>query len=239
MSTLSIVDKLRSIMAPGNGFSGRPAASPAPADPPVDRSVPTGSARYVVIDTELTGLKVRKDSIVSIGAVVMQGGRIEIGNNFYRVVEPRTALTGSSIVIHGITPSETAERPTIDRVLPEFLEFCSGSVVVGHVVSIDLQFLNREMKELYGMTIQNRVVDTYRLYQWISGKEDNRCAYHGGSPECADLFSLAQRYKIPVQGAHNALGDAFITAQLFQRLLRELPRWNVTTLDGLLRIAGP
>ena len=79
-------------------------------------------AEFVVFDTELTGLDQKKDSIVSIGALKMKGGRIAVGNPFYRIVEPRTELTGKSIVIHGITPSETVGRPNMKALLPEFLE---------------------------------------------------------------------------------------------------------------------
>lgn len=206
---------------------------------PGEADTPLADMEFVVFDTELTGLRAKKDSIVSIGAVKMRGGKILLGETFYRVVEPRTALTAKSVVIHEITPAEAAASPGMEVLLPEFLEFCGDAVMVGHVVSIDLQFLNNEMRLLYGRTLRNQAADTYKLYRWISEREDNRCAYHGGSPERVDLFTLAKRYNIAVQGAHNALGDAFITAQLFQRLLAELPRWNITTRAGLLRIGEP
>jgi DNA polymerase-3 subunit epsilon len=194
---------------------------------------------FVVFDTELTGLNARKDSIVSLGAVKMQGKRILLADEFYRLVEPRTALTAKSVVIHQITPSEAAGLPGIEALLPEFIEYCGDAVVVGHAVSIDLGFLNREMKHLYGHGIRNRAVDTARLYQWLRNKEENACAYHSGVPDSLDLFSLAKKYHIPVSSAHNALGDAFITAQLLQRLLHDLSRWGITKRDELLAIARP
>jgi DNA polymerase-3 subunit epsilon len=198
--------------------------------------LPLEEIPFVVLDTELTGLKARKDSIVSIGAVKMRGTTILLGETFYRVARPRTALTATSVIVHEITPTETSEAPGIDTLLPEFLEFCGEAVIVGHVVSIDIQFLNREMKELYAKALQNPSVDTCRLHRWIREKEENCDAFHGGISECVDLFSLATQYGIPVQQAHHALGDAYITAQLFQRLLKELPGWGITTVDGLLRI---
>jgi DNA polymerase III subunit epsilon len=194
---------------------------------------------FVVFDTELTGLNAKKDSIVSIGAVKMHGERILLGEMFYGQVDPRTALTARSVIIHGITPTEASASPGIDDLLPQFLEFCDDALMVGHVVSIDLQFLNWEMKELYGRPLRNRAVDTYKLYEWVKGRKEDRCAYHGGSPEPGDLFSIAETYNIPVQNAHNALGDAFITAQVLQRLLGELPQWGIRTVDDLLRIGSP
>ena len=196
-------------------------------------------ANFVVFDTELTGLKVKKDSVVSIGAVKMRGERILLGEMFYGQVDPRTALTARSVIIHGITPTEAAASPGIDTLLPQFLEFCDDAIMVGHVVSIDLQFLNWEAKELNGKPLSNQVVDTYKLYEWIKGRKEDRCAYHGGSPEPGDLFSIAAKYHIPVQNAHNALSDAFITAQLLQRMLGELPQWGIRTVDDLLRIGRP
>jgi DNA polymerase-3 subunit epsilon len=193
-------------------------------------------ANFVVFDTELTGLKAKKDSIVSIGAVKMRGQRILLGEMFYGQVDPRTVLTARSVIIHGITPTEAAASPGIDTLLPQFIEFCDDAIMVGHVVSIDLQFLNREAKELFGKPLRNRAVDTYKLYEWIKGRKEDRCAYHGGSPEPGDLFSIAAQYHIPVQNAHNALSDAFITAQILQRMLGELPQWGIRNVDDLLRI---
>ena len=100
--------------------------------------MPIGQSRYVVMDTELTGLDVKKDSIVSVGAVAMVGGRIILGETFYEMVSPETALRSESIVVHGIMPSEVVGKPSIGAVLDDFLKFCEGAVVVGHFLSLDL-----------------------------------------------------------------------------------------------------
>jgi len=200
---------------------------------------PLHEAHYVVFDTELTGLKTKKDSIVSIGAVKMDGNRVSLGDFFYRIIEPKTELTGKSIVIHGITPTEASESPAIDILLPEFMDFCGDSIMVGHVVSIDLGFLNKEVKRMYGTSLQNPAVDTYMIYRWIRKIEEKTCAYHGGTSENADLLTLAKKYDIPFEGAHNALNDAFVTAQLFQRFLSVLPGFGVHTVGELLKIGGP
>jgi DNA polymerase-3 subunit epsilon len=205
----------------------------------IDEDTPLEEAEYVVIDTELTGLKLKKDSIVSIGAVRMSGRKIDLGDSFYRLVEPRTELTGKSVVIHEITPGEAAEWPDIEVLLPEFIEFCGSRIVVGHVVSIDLGFINMEMKRLYGFPLQNPAVDTYKTYRWIRKKEEECCAYHGGMTEEADLFTLAKKYEIPVNGVHHALKDAFVAAQLFQRLMTALPGFGIRTVGDLLRIGKP
>ena len=129
----------------------------------VDECMPVTEARYVVVDTELTGLDGKKDSIVSLGAVRMAGGRLNVGNTFYRLASPESELSAKSIVIHEITPSDVAAKPAIGAVLRDFTEFCGDDIVVGHFVSIDLEFINRELLRTRGSGLPNRVVDTFSV----------------------------------------------------------------------------
>ena len=196
-------------------------------------------ASYVVFDTELTGLRLKNDSIVSIGAVKMVGGRIEIGQVFYRTVRPRTTLSGGSVVIHGITPTEAAESPDIDILLPELISFCGDSILVGHFVSIDIGFINKEMRRLHGADIRNPAVDTGNIYKWLQRHGAESCAFQGEAHEDISLRALASKYGICVNGVHNALTDAFITAQIFQRFLSELRSRGIKKIGDLVRIGRP
>jgi len=204
-----------------------------------DPTLPIGQCRYVVMDTELTGLDVKKDSIVSVGAVAMAGGKIILGETFYEMVFPETALRSESIVIHGIMPSEVVGKPSIGAVLDDLLKFCEGAVVVGHFLSLDLAFLNKEMKRLQGRRFRQPVADTLRLNEWMQDQSRGGRSQYDAYEENKDLFSLAKKYHIQVSAAHNALMDAFITAQLFQRFLSFLPSLGVRTVKDLLRIAKP
>jgi len=195
-------------------------------------------AQFAVVDLELTGLEEKKDSIVSIGAVRMRGGVIDLGNTFYRLVSPRTELKASSVVIHEITPSEVAEEPSIDSVISEFLDYCGDAVLVGHFVDIDLGFLNRELKRIRGKKLANPAIDTMSIYEWL--RKRNK------SGSCtATLFSgyrlydIVKCYGIPVNGAHNALMDAFTTAQLLQRFLPLLKEAGAKDIGDLLTIGIP
>lgn len=197
------------------------------------------SASYVVIDAELTGLNERKDSIVSLGAVRMKGGRISLGDVFYRLVKPETALTRDSIVIHGIMPSEVAEEEEIGTVLTEFISFCGDAILVGHCVYIDLAFLDREMKRVLGFSgFENVMVDTAQLYTWMAGRRMNQPCFTR-RPRHPYLYELAGCLEIPVAEAHHALQDAFITAQLFQRFLPLLQEEGIKTIGDLARIGDP
>ena len=205
----------------------------------IDLYTPVDQAEYVVLDTELTGLDFKLDSIVSIGALKMSGSRIELSKTFYEVVRPRTELTSKSIVIHEITPSETETMPGIEGIMESFLRFCEGAVIVGHFISLDLRFLSQEMKRAGFGSLKNPAVDTCVIHDWMADQKDGFSSNYMGRMENKDLFSLAKKYQVPVQGAHNALMDAYVTAQLFQRFMVMTRKLGVRTLRDLLRIGKP
>ena len=205
----------------------------------MDLSLRLDEAPYVVLDTELTGLDFRNDSIVSVGALRMVGTRIEVSRPFYEVVRPSTELTSSSIVIHEITPSESALKPGIEAIMEGFLSFCEGAMIVGHFISLDLRFLAKEMKRIGYGPLKNPAVDTAVIHDWMRENRGDFSSSYFAVTETKDLFSLAKKFQVPVQGAHNALMDAYVTAQLFQRFIAMLIKLGVRTLRDLLRIGKP
>lgn len=204
-----------------------------------DRKLALNEASYVVVDTELTGLNPANDSIVSIGGIRMSGGRIDLGKQFYCLVKPDTAMRAESIVVHEITPSEVKDEPLIDRMIEKFMEFCDDHIIVGHFISIDLQFLNKAVKRRHGQILENMVVDTSVLHEWIMQHNGDSFRRIGNATGKKDLFSLAKKYKVPVSEAHNALMDAFVTAQLFQKFLIYLPVLGVRNVGDLVRVGKP
>lgn len=205
----------------------------------IQAGLPLGEACYVVLDTELTGMELSRDSIVSIGAIRMKGGRIDLGSTFYRVVNPTTAMKAESICVHEIMPSEVNGKPSIDQVLIELNGFCREDVIVGHFIRMDMDFINKDMRRVYETNMKNRMVDTRAVHEWMRENDCEIKRHYGGFSEDLNLIALAKKYRISVNGAHNALSDAFMTAQLFQRFLSYLPRCGVKTLGDLLRVGKP
>lgn len=202
----------------------------------VSRDIAARECPFAVFDTELSGLNARKDFIVSVGAVKMKGGTIQVSEKFYRLVRPRGKMTGTSVVIHGITPDELSDVDEMGSVLPEFLSFITDSVLVGHFVHIDIKFVNEALKRRGLGKLNNPAIDTHSLHEWLlQNSRTFKGHYHGGSGK-TDLFSLAERYRIPVAAAHNALSDAFITAQLFQQFMYFLHAEGMQTLNDLIDI---
>jgi DNA polymerase-3 subunit epsilon len=200
-------------------------------------ALPVTEARFTALDTELTGLDKKKDTIISIGAIKMSGGRIDIGKSFYQLVNPGMEMGKDAIVVHEITPAEVKERPTIDSVMISFLEFCSDSILLGHFISIDLAFINREAVRMTGAPLKNHAVDTMMLFDWL--KWNNHGHDTALDTESYQLHEIAKALGIAPQGAHNAMMDAFMTAQVFQRLIPRLERHGVRTMGRLLEVGNP
>lgn len=199
---------------------------------------PLRDAVYTVIDTELTGLDERKDSIVSVGAVRVRDGRIMLGESFYSAVSPTSELTGRSVVVHGLTPSDLAGKPKPGDALTELASFCGGDILVGHCVSIDTAFIKMGLAGAGLPMMGNRAVDTLAIHCWL---RDNDQRYSRTAPAInqGGLYAIARALGIPVTGAHNALMDAFITAQVFQAFIPVLEKAGISETGGLLQVAGP
>ena len=202
---------------------------------------PIGDTRYVVIDTELSGLDHKQDAIIALSAIRMRGARILLGETFYGLVNPERELARENVLVHRLSNGDLAFQPTIDVALEKFAEFIGEDVIVGHFIGIDLGFLKRDVQRHLNRRLKNSWLDTYRAHEWMRAQQRQFLGGYGmyGVEETdTNLFDLARRYQIPVKQAHHALHDAFTTAQLWQRLVVKLSDLGVRRLGDALAIAG-
>ncbi len=182
-------------------------------------------ASYVVFDTETTGLHPFKgDEIISIGAVLVENNKILDRPVFLRMVNPRRPISVKSKQITGISDSMLEKQPQIMPVLRDFLKFCGPRILVAHNAPFDLAFLNLKLGEACGDRIVNPVIDTVLLTSALY--------YH---LEDYSLENLSGHFGFSLEGRHEALSDAMITATLFLKLLSALRDRDITTLP---RLAG-
>ena len=157
-------------------------------------------------------------------------------SQFYQLIKPKGNLTKKNVEIHGITPNELKDQREMDEVLDNCLDFIKNSVIVGHFINIDLRFINKEVKRKYNTKLANPAVDTHTLHEWLYENNAGFIKHYSGGSVKTDLFSLAHRYGITIDSAHNALNDAYITAQLFQKFLHFIHTDGVFTVEELLDI---
>jgi len=181
----------------------------------------------VVLDGETTGLDVRSDRLVSIAAVRLHGARAYPAIALDRLVHPGRAIPALATAVHGITQRMVEAAPPAREVLPEVGAFLEGKAVIGHNIGFDLALLAAEAGRAGLLWRQPPSLDTGHLAAALF-------------PEIKDLNleTLAERFHVPVEGRHTALGDCLVTAAVWRRLLRALEAEGVTTFDGALRVAA-
>ena len=177
------------------------------------------AATFVAFDVETTGLlPAQGDRIVAVAGVVMTANRIFIGDVFHSLVNPGRQIPESAIRVHGITNELVSSQPPVDQVLRAFQAFAGDAVLVGYDTAFDMSFI-RSCEAEGGVRFTNPVLDVLLLSM----------AVHSHTPEHS-LESIARRLGIDLDKRHTALGDAFITAQIFSRLLPRLRERGILTL---------
>ena len=192
-----------------------------------DLGAPLYDVTFCVLDVETTGGSPLTCSITEIGAVKYRGG--ELVGSFGTLVNPGTGIPPFITILTGITQQMVLAAPSIESALPPFLEFCRGTVIVGHNVRFDLSFLDSACRRLdyplVGSEPAGRQhVDTVGLARRLI------------RPEVRDLTlaTLARYFRSPSPPIHRALEDARATAHVFHSLLERAGSLGVTGLDELL-----
>jgi len=189
---------------------------------------PTDEVRFVVLDTETTGLDPRRDRLITIGAVAVKASEMILSDSFETLL--RLAYNSSAVTVHGITREEAQEGIEEPEALELFLPYLRDGVIVGHHILHDVETLNAACQRHFGMTLRNRYLDTMDLTLHLrkDGAFANQQEIEGFS-----LDSLCEVFAVAPHDRHTAGGDAFITALIFLRLLNLSRRFGRTTLGAL------
>jgi DNA polymerase-3 subunit epsilon len=192
---------------------------------------PVEGVRFVVLDCESTGLDPKRDRIVSIGAIAVVDAQILLGDVFETLL--RVSHNTAATLVHGITRSEARFGIAEDAALLKLLPYLRDGVIVGHHIEHDLAMLNAACRRHFDMALGNRWIDTLGLTRQLErhGALDPGAAGAGGA--ALSLDALCERFGITPYDRHTAPGDAFLTAQIFLRLLRYARRCGRTTLQAL------
>ena len=167
---------------------------------------------YVIFDLETTGISWKKDEVIEIAAVKVQGG--EIVDEFSELVDPGMPIPFYASEVNGITDDMVAGCPSFDEVLGKFLEFSGDAVLVGHNIHcFDMKFMQKSAQNYYGQMIGNDYIDTLQIARlYLPGMEHHT------------LTDLADHYGIKTDGAHRALNDCRMNQKVFECLKKEIEK---------------
>ena len=184
--------------------------------------------RFVVLDSETTGLNPRLDRLVTIGAVTVQNGEIVLDDAFEALIKMDENTT--AVTVHGVTRDESRAGVDEPEALARFLEYVGDGVIVGHHIDHDIGTFDAAYERYWGFRMSNRSLDTMELTLHL--EKDG--AFAGRPPiHRFTLDALCDLFGVIPHDRHTASGDAFITAQVFLRLLRLASRHGRKTLGRL------
>lgn len=159
---------------------------------------------YVVVDVETTGLNPIRNDIIEFGAVKVINN--EITEVFSELVKPKDTLRADITRLTGITEDMLAFAPSINRILPKFLEFIGDSVIIGHNIDFDTDFISIACQR-FKLPFNNSVVDTLEMSNMAFPNLPNH-----------KLSTLCQHCGIENKDAHRALSDCLAEKELFEIL---------------------
>jgi DNA polymerase-3 subunit epsilon len=189
---------------------------------------PVDQVRFVVLDSETTGLDPRTDRLITIGAVAVRAEEILLDDSFDALI--RVEENTSAVAVHGVTRDESRAGIEEPEALERFLDYVRGGVIVGHHIGHDIATFDAGYERHWGTRLLNRAMDTMDLTLHL--EQDG--AFAGRPPiRRFTLDALCEMFGVIPHDRHTASGDAFITAQVLLRLLKLGARCGRTTLGRI------
>ncbi len=171
---------------------------------------------YVIFDIETTGLNPYKHRIIEIGAVRVERGIIT--DRFSEFVNPLISIPYEIEELTHITDAMLKDADTIDKVLPRFLDFCKGSVLVAHNADFDTNFIRIKACEL-GEDMSFTICDTLALSRLLLTEL-----------KTFNLKSVSKALGVTLESHHRAVDDAEATSGIFLRLIEMLKKEGINYL---------
>jgi DNA polymerase III subunit epsilon len=185
------------------------------------RRTPLGGTRWVAIDCETSGLNMARDRLLSVGAVAVHGGRIDLSQSFHAFVQQEVASAPENILIHGIGGDAQRQGRPLVQVIEGLAGFIGEALPVGFHAPFDAAILRR-----HGLRLRGDWLDLARVAPAL---------FPGRAQSTGALEDWLGAFDIPVHARHDALGDAFSTAQLLLVVLAEANRQRLQTVEALYK----
>lgn len=186
------------------------------------------NARFVVLDTETTGFDYFQDRILCIGALTLKNWRIDIKNSFEIYIHQEN-YKQETAKIHGILKQGKKERLTESETLELWLKYIGNAILVAHHAFFDVNMINAALARNSLPPMKNRVLDTGVLYKKTLIRSNLL-----QKKEQYSLDELAVKFDISRKDRHTALGDSYITAISFLKIVSKLKEKGEVTTQQLI-----
>lgn len=160
---------------------------------------------YIVFDIETTGLDSSYDEVIEIGAIKVKDNKIV--SKFNSLVKPRNEIDEYITELTGITNEMVKDAPTIEEILPDFMNYIGNDILIGHNVNFDINFIYDNLYRNKFDVLTNDFIDTMR----ISKKLLPDLPHHR-------LIDLARYFEIDTTNNHRSLKDCEITMDIYEQL---------------------
>ncbi|MDG3011949.1 DEDD exonuclease domain-containing protein [Rhodococcus sp. D2-41] len=200
-----------------------PAASPGRQLSFDELETPLSQTTFVVVDLETTGGRPGEDAITEIGAVKVRGG--EVLGELATLIDPERSIPRHIVELTGIDDAMVVRAPRIASVLPSFLEFARGAVLVAHNAPFDMGFLKAAAGACGVPWPKVRVLCTVKLARRVLGRDE--------APSVR-LSALAELFCVQTRPTHRALDDARATVDVLHRLLERVGNQGVHSYSELV-----
>jgi DNA polymerase-3 subunit epsilon len=191
--------------------------------PKADLDLPHARARYVVIDTETSGLDMRRDRLIAIGATAINAGSLDLSDCFEIVLRQDKASANANILIHGIGGQTQVGGVEPQAAMLEFLAYLGRDPLVAFRAEFDRTVVERAMDSILGMPFRHAWIDLTFLLPALFPNS-----------ECISLDDWFEHFGLAGGERHQAVADAFSTAMLLQIVLVAATKQKMGTAAELI-----
>lgn len=180
------------------------------------------AGEWVALDRETTGLDVKRDRIIAIGAVRIVGNSLLTSQRLQLLVRPERGLNTDSVRVHRLREQDVAQGMKPEQALRQLLEFIGSRPLVGYDLESDVAMVNREIRPLLGVGLPQPRIEVSSLYH--DCKNRGLPPHRRGGIIDLRFAALMHDLALPLRDAHDALNDAVMAGLAFLKLRRLLSR---------------
>lgn len=173
---------------------------------------------WVALDCETTGLNVKTDDIIAIGAVRIRGSRIMTSERLELLVRPeKRRLSANSVRVHRLREQDVAQGLSANEAMVQLMQFIGSRPLVGYYLEFDVAMINRVLFPMLGMGLPQPKIEVSALYYDYKYQQLPQHARDSGAIDLR-FASLMKDLDLPLWSAHDAVNDAVMAALAFLKL---------------------